>query len=50
MRTIAEKYPGAEPSETPTGEAWEMPCGDTRIITADADRLQLEPYLRPVDS
>jgi uncharacterized protein len=49
MRTIAEKYPGAEPIGGAEGEAWELPCGDTRIITADADRMQLDPYLHPRD-
>lgn len=49
MRSIAEKYPGAEPIGDAATDAWEQPCGDTRIITADADRLQLEPYLQPRD-
>ena len=49
LRAIAEKYPGADPIGDATSEAWETPCGDTRIITADADRMQLDPYLRPHD-
>jgi dethiobiotin synthetase len=49
MRSLAEKYPGAEPIGRAAGSAWELPCGDTRIISADADRLQLEAYLQPHD-
>jgi hypothetical protein len=49
MRAIAEKYPGAEPIGEARGGAWEEPCGLTRIITADAERMQLDPYLRPRD-
>jgi hypothetical protein len=49
MRTIAEKYPGAEPLGDVSGPAWEVPCGATRIISVDADQLHLEDYLRPRD-
>jgi hypothetical protein len=49
MRSIAEKYAGAEPIGTAADEAWQTPCGATRIISEDADQLQLEAYLRPRD-
>lgn len=49
MRAIAEKYPGAEALGGASGDAWEEPCGETRIISADAERMQLDPYLRPRD-
>lgn len=49
MRSIAEKYPGAEALDGVAGEAWEAACGATRIISEDAEKLQLEAYLRPRD-
>lgn len=49
MRAIAEKYPGAEVLGETAGAAWEASCRGTRIISEDADRLQLEAYLQPRD-
>jgi BioD-like phosphotransacetylase family protein len=49
MRAIAERYDGAEPLGSMNGEAWEVPCAVTRIISMDADRLRLERYLQPRD-
>jgi dethiobiotin synthetase len=49
MRSLAEKYRGAEPLGQASGESWELACGDTRIISEDADQLQLEAYLQPHD-
>ncbi len=49
MRSIAEKYTGADPIGEAAGEAWEVSCGGTRIISEDADQLNLEAYLQPRD-
>jgi BioD-like phosphotransacetylase family protein len=49
MRTIAEKYGDAEPLDNMTGELWEIPCGQTRIISMDAHAFKPEDYVRPLD-
>ncbi len=49
MRTLLDRYDGAEPVWDARGEAWETPCGQTRIITADYDALKMDEYLRPGD-
>ncbi len=49
MRTLVEKYDGAEPLGSMDGESWEVPCAFTRIISMDADRLRLEAYLQAHD-
>jgi dethiobiotin synthetase len=49
MRTIAEKYKNVEPLGSIDSEAWEVPCGQTRIISMDADALKIEDYLKPGD-
>jgi dethiobiotin synthetase len=49
MRAIAEKYRGAEPLEKTDSPAWEIPCGQTRIISMDAHAFKIEDYLRAGD-
>ncbi len=49
MRTILERYDRAEPLWQPDGSSWQFPCNQTRIISADADSLKIEQYLKPRD-
>lgn len=49
MRALLDRYDGADPLWPARGEAWETPCGETRIITEDADALKMDEYLRPRD-
>jgi uncharacterized protein len=49
MRTILERYDKSEPLWQPDGSSWQFPCNQTRIISADADSLKIEQYLKPRD-
>ncbi len=49
MRAIAEKYRDAEPLGRIHSEAWESPCGSTRIISMDADVFKIDDYVRQRD-
>ena len=49
MRTILERYDKSEPLWQPDGPAWQFPCNQTRIISADADSLKIDQYLKPRD-
>ncbi len=49
MRTVMDKYRSSEPLGSAGGEAWEMPCAQTRIISMDAHAFKAEDYLRPLD-
>jgi hypothetical protein len=49
MRTILERYDRSEPLWPPEGSSWQFPCNQTRIISADADSLKIDQYLKPRD-
>ena len=49
MRTILERYDKSEPLWQPDGSSWQFPCNQTRIISADADSLKIDEYLKPRD-
>ena len=49
MRTILERYDKSEPLWQPDGSSWQFPCNQTRIISADADSLKIDQYLKPRD-
>jgi uncharacterized protein len=49
MRTILERFDGAEPLWPAEGPLWELPCDQTRIISEDADSLKIDEYLKPKD-
>ena len=49
MRTILERYDKSEPLWQPDGASWQFPCNQTKIISADADSLKIDQYLKPRD-
>jgi dethiobiotin synthetase len=49
MRAISEKYRGTEPLGRNDSQSWEIPCGQTRIISMDAHAFKIEDYVRPQD-
>jgi hypothetical protein len=49
MRAVSEKYKGSEPLSNVESDAWEFPCGQTRIISMDAEALKIEDYLKAGD-
>lgn len=49
MRTILERYDKSEPLWQPDASSWQFPCNQTRIISADADSLKIDEYLKPRD-